>query len=209
MGRYTGPSCRQCRREGMKLMLKGTRCYMAKCPIETGRPAPGMHGQRRSRKQSDYGVQLREKQRLRRQYGLQEAQFHLFFERASQRSGVTGEQLLQALEARLDNVVYRLGFAASRKAARQFVLHNHIRVNGGKANVPSMQVAPGAVIEVSEKKKSRELAARNLETNATREVPSWMTLDVKNYRGEYIRVPTRDEIAPIVNEQLIVELYSK
>jgi small subunit ribosomal protein S4 len=209
MGRYTGPSCRQCRREGMKLMLKGMRCYMAKCPIETGRPAPGIHGQRRSRKQSDYGVQLREKQRLRRQYGLQEAQFHLFFERASQRSGVTGEQLLQSLEARLDNVVYRLGFAGSRKAARQFVLHNHIRVNGGKANVPSMQIDPGAVIEVSEKKKSRELAARNLETNAARDVPSWMTLDVKNYRGEYIRVPTREEIAPIVNEQLIVELYSK
>ena len=119
MGRYTGPSCRQCRREGMKLMLKGMRCYMAKCPIETGRPAPGMHGQRRSRKQSDYGVQLREKQRLRRQYGLQEAQFHLFFERASQRSGVTGEQLLQSLEARLDNVVYRLGFASMLCLLRQ------------------------------------------------------------------------------------------
>ena len=118
MGRYTGPVCRLCRREGMKLFLKGTRCYMAKCPIDTGRPAPGMHGQRRSRKMSDYGVQLREKQRLRRQYGMQEKQFRLFFERATRRHGVTGEVLLQILEQRLDSVVYRLGFASSRRAAR-------------------------------------------------------------------------------------------
>ena len=209
MGRYIGASCKKCRREGMKLFLKGTRCTMAKCPIETGRPVPGMHGQRRGRKMSDYGTQLREKQRLRRMYGLQEAQFHLTFERAAQKRGVTGEQLLQLLEARLDNVVYRLGFARSRKGARQFVLHGHVRLNGKTANVPSMTVDAGSTIEVSPAKKSRELAARGLEVSEGRGVPVWMALDAKNFKGEFVRVPTRDEIAPIVNEQLIVELYSK
>ena len=144
MGRYTGPACRLCRREGMKLFLKGDRCYMAKCPIETGRPAPGMHGQRRS-KTSDYGVQLREKQKLRRMYGMQEGQFRLFFERALKSRGVTGEKLLQSLELRLDNVVYRLGFAPSRRAARQFVLHGHVAVNSRKATIPSMILKAGDV----------------------------------------------------------------
>jgi small subunit ribosomal protein S4 len=209
MGRYTGPSCKLCRREGMKLMLKGARCSMAKCAVEAGRPVPGMHGHRRSRKMSDYGTQLREKQRLRRQYGLQEKQFHIFFERAVKKSGLTGVVLLQMLESRLDNLVFRLGFTTSRKSARQFVLHNHVRVNGRKANVPSMIVDPGATIEVAEDKKSREVAARNMEGSASREIPVWMTLDAKNYRGDFVRTPTREEIAPIVNEQLIVELYSK
>lgn len=209
MGRYVGPSCKKCRREGMKLFLKGARCYMAKCPIETGRAAPGMHGQRRRRKTSDYGMQLREKQRLRVQYGLQEAQFRLFFDRVSRRSGVTGEQLLQMLEARLDNVVYRLGFAVSRKGSRQLVRHGHITVNGKTASIPSMIVGPGDVVEVSTHKKSRELAARGLEASLGRGTPVWLTLDTKNFRGEYARVPARDEIAPIVNEQLVVELYSK
>ena len=209
MGRYTGPACKRCRREGLRLFLKGTRCYMSKCAVEAGRPAPGMHGQRRSRKPSDYGVQLREKQRLRRQYGLQEAQFRLFFDRVSRQRGVTGELLLQMLESRLDNIVYRLGLAPSRRAARQMVSHNHVLVNGRKANVPSMVLAAGAVITVRNRERSREEARRNLELAQSREVPSWMTIDASAFSGEYTRIPTRDEIAPIVDEQLIVELYSK
>ncbi len=209
MGRYTGPVCKQCRREGMKLFLKGPRCSMSKCPIETGRPAPGMHGQRRGRKISDYGTQLRMKQRLRRQYGLQEGQFRLFFERASRRKGVTGEALLQMLEARLDNIVYRLGFAASRRAARQLVMHGHVLVNGIRADIPSMQIKPGSRITVRDREASREIARRGMELSQGRELPVWMTLDAAGFSGEYVRVPTRDEIAPIVDEQLIVELYSK
>lgn len=209
MGRYTGPACRLCRREGQKLFLKGTRCFMAKCPIETGRPAPGMHGMRRSRKPSDYGTQLREKQRLRRQYGMQEGQFRLFFDRAARKRGVTGEVLLQMLEMRLDNLVYRLGFAPSRRAARQFVRHNHVTVDGRKANVPSMVLKAGSVVKVKDRQRSRDAAMTNLETAQTRETPSWLALDAKNLAGEVMRVPTREEIAPIVNEQLVVELYSK
>lgn len=209
MGRYTGPVCRQCRREGMKLFLKGTRCQMAKCAIETGRPPPGIHGQRRGRKQSDYGMQLREKQRLKRQYGLQEQQFRLIFERAAQRRGVTGEFLLQMLETRLDNVVYRLGFAASRRAARQFVLHNHVLVNGRRASIPSMTLKAGSVVQVRDRKKSREAAARGLELTEGRQLVVWIARDVKAFTGEILRIPTREEIAPTVNEQLVVELYSK
>jgi small subunit ribosomal protein S4 len=209
MGRYTGPSCRKCRREGMKLFLKGTRCYMAKCPIETGRPAPGMHGQRRGRKQSEYGAQLREKQRMRFQYGMQEGQFRLSFERALQKKGVTGEQLLQTLESRLDNLVYRLGFASSRRAARQFVTHSHVLLNGRRASVPSMHVKAGTTISVRSNKKSRELAARSLQLSEGRGVPKWLTLDAKNFQGTLDHIPSRDEIAPNVNEQLVVELYSK
>ena len=209
MGRYTGPVCRRCRREGIKLFLKGTRCYMAKCPIETGRPAPGMHGQRRGRKLSDYGVQLREKQRLRRQYGLQEKQFRLFFKRAVRRRGITGETLLQLLEARLDNVVYRLGFAPSRRAARQIVSHNHVRVNGHKAGIPSIILKAGSVVQIKDHPKSKELAKKNLELAESQEIPSWLALDTKALSGEFVRVPTRDEIAPVVDEQLVVELYSK
>jgi len=209
MGRYVGPACRMCRREGMKLFLKGARCLMAKCPIETGRPAPGMHGQRRSRKMSDYGVQLREKQRLRRQFGLQEGQFRVLFERVLRRRGVTGEQLLQMLESRLDNLVFRLGFAFSRKSARQFVTHNHVTVDGHKANIPSMIVKPGSVVQVRDRTKSRELAAKSLEAASGRDVASWLALDAKKFSGELVRIPTREEIAPVVNEQLVVELYSK
>jgi small subunit ribosomal protein S4 len=193
----------------MKLFLKGMRCSMAKCPIETGRPAPGMHGQRRGRKVSDYGMQLREKQRLRRFYGLQEGQFRLFFSRVARRKGVTGEQLLQMLESRLDNLVYRLGFAASRSEARQFVTHNHVTVNGRKANIPSMIVRAGGVITVRNRPRSREAAGRCLEATESRELSAWLTRDPKNFSGQLVRIPTRDEIAPIVNEQLVVELYSK
>ncbi len=208
MGRYTGPSCKLCRREGMKLFLKGDRCYMAKCAIEQGRPAPGMHGQRRS-KTSDYGVQLREKQRLRRMYGLQEAQFRLFFERASQKKGRTGETLLQMLEMRLDNVVYRLGFAASRKAARQFVNHGHVEVNGRKSSIPSRVLKAGDVVQVVNRPASRELVKPIIDTAESRGLAPWIRLDKNEAKGEIVHVPSREEIQPIVNEQLIVELYSK
>lgn len=209
MGRYVGPACRRCRREGMKLFLKGARCTMSKCPVETGRPPPGMHGQRRGRKMSDYAVQLREKQRLRRQYGLQEGQFRLMFQRAVRRRGITGETLLQMLETRLDNLVYRLGFASSRREARQFVTHQHVTINGRRADIPSMPVGAGSVIKVKSRQSSREKAQRCLEANAARELPSWLTRDEKELSGTLVRIPTRDEIAPIVDEQLIVELYSR
>ncbi|MBN1558174.1 MAG: 30S ribosomal protein S4 [Lentisphaerae bacterium] len=209
MGNQRGAKCKLCRREGEKLFLKGMRCLMAKCPVETGRPPPGVHGQRRSRKMSDYGVQLREKQKLRRQYGLQEGQFRLFFERVAKRRGVTGEQLLQMLESRLDNVVYRLGFAGSRKEARQMVVHNHVQVNARKATVPSMILEPGAVVQVKDRSSSRALAGRNLEAAQGRELAPWLSRDDAAFTGEFLRVPSREEIAPVVNEQLIVELYSK
>ena len=208
MGRHTGPVCKLCRREGMKLFLKGDRCYMAKCAIEVGRPAPGQHGMRRN-KLSDYGVQLREKQRLRRMYGLQEGQFRLFFERALRKRGITGVRLLQTLELRLDNVAYRLGFAPSRPSARQFVLHGHVTVNGRKTSIPSFQVKPGDVIQVRDNKQSREYAARFMEAAESRGRPAWVSVSRENFKGEILHVPSREEIAPIVNEQLIVELYSK
>ena len=210
MGRYTGPACRRCRVEGMKLFLKGDRCYMAKCPIETGRPTPGMHGPTRRRgKMSDYGTQLREKQRLRRYYGMREAQFRLFFDRAARQKGVTGEVLLQMLEMRLDNLVYRLGFAPSRRAARQYVLHNHVTVDGRKANRPSMVLREGSVIQVKSAEKSKAAAQRSLEAAESRELASWLSRDADALSGTVVHMPGRDEISPIVNEQLIVELYSK
>jgi small subunit ribosomal protein S4 len=209
MARYSGPACRICRREGMKLFLKGARCAMAKCPIEIGRPPPGMHGQRRGKKLSEYGMQLREKQRLRRQYGMQEEQFRVFFGRAVRRRGVTGEHLLQMLESRLDNIVFRMGFAFSRRAARQLVIHEHVLVNGRRASTPSMQLKPGAVVQVKERAKSHDLATRSMEAVQGRQVVPWLSVDAKKLSGEYLRVPTREEIAPVVNEQLVVELYSK
>lgn len=207
MGRYNGPVCRFCRREGMKLFLKGDRCNMAKCPIDTGRPAPGMHGARRT-KLSDYARQLREKQRLMRHFGLRDGQFRVFFQRALKRHEVTGDSLLQMLEMRLDNMVYCLGFASSRQAARQFVLHRHVMVNGRKASIPSMILKAGDRVEVKDRKKSREAAKRCLEAAEGKTLSPWLELDRKNFRGEIIRVPTRDEMAPLVNEQLIVELCS-
>lgn len=208
MGRYTGPACRLCRREGMKLFLKGARCRMAKCAIELGRVAPGMHG-KRPRKMSDYGVQLREKQRMRHYYGLQEGQFRLFFERALRRRGITGEALLQFLETRLDNVVFRMGFAASHRAARQLVLHGHVTINGRKASVPSMKVPVNGVVAIKALKKSQDLVRLVLDAGHVSEVASWIALDRDNMKGELLRIPTREEIAPFVNEQLVVELYSR
>ncbi len=209
MGRYVGPVCRQCRREGQKLFLKGARCYMAKCAIEQGTPAPGQHGARRGRKMSEYGEQLRQKQRLRRQFGMQEVNFKRFFKEALRRKGVTGEILLQLLETRVDNLVYRLGFASSRRAARQFVLHGHVAVNGQKVSVPSMILNVGDVIEVRDRTRSRDLATRCLEAATTQQTPEWLALDRKAFRAELLSLPTREQIAPIVDEQAIVELYSR
>lgn len=208
MGRYTGPSCKLCRREGMKLFLKGDRCHMAKCAVEVGRPTPGMHGQRRG-KLSDYGMQLREKQRLRRQYGMQEGQFRRLFERAARGRGVTGDILLQLLEMRLDNMVYRMGFAPSRKAARLYVTHGHVAVNGRKSSIPAMTLKEGDVVSVSSRKASHDAAALHIETAESRGFVPWLRVDKKNLKGEILHTPSRDEINPTVNEQLVVELYSK
>ncbi len=209
MGRYTGPACRICRREGQKLFLKGARCYMAKCAIEQGKSAPGQHGARRGRKMSEYGEQLRQKQCLRRQFGMQELQFHRFFEHALRRKGVTGEILLQLLETRMDNLVYRLGFASSRRAARQFVLHGHMMVNGKTVSIPSMILKVGDVIEVRDRPRSRDYATRSLEAATTQQTPAWLSLDKKAFRAEILSLPTREQIAPVVDEQAVVELYSR
>jgi small subunit ribosomal protein S4 len=182
---------------------------MAKCAIERGKAAPGVHGARRQRKMSEYGLQLREKQKLRRQYGLQEGQFRLSFDRAMKGKGVTGERLLQILETRLDNLVYRLGFAPSRRSARLFVTHGHIRVNGRKATIPSMNVPEGATIAVAPPPKSRASASRSLEMTAGVPVPAWLTIDKESFAGKLERIPTKTEIGSPIDEQLIVELYSK
>lgn len=208
MGRYIGPACKRCRRQGIKLFLKGDRCYMAKCPIEQGASIPGPHGGRRPRLK-DYGIQLQEKQRLRNMYGMQEGQFRLFFQRALRARGVTGELLLQALEMRLDNVVYRMGLAPSRRSARQFVLHGHVRVNGIKVNVPSYKVKPGETVQARDVKRSRDFSKAHLDAAESRGWPVWMTVDKAEFKAVIDHVPTREEIAPVVNEQLIVELYSK
>ena len=208
MGRYIGPACKRCRRQGIKLFLKGDRCYMAKCPIEQGHSIPGMHGGRRPRLK-DYGIQLQEKQRLRNMYGMQEGQFRLFFQRALRARGVTGEMLLQALELRLDNIVYRMGLAPSRRAARQFVRHGHVRVNGAKVNIPSYRVKPGDVIQARDLKRSRDYSKAHLDAAESRGWPAWLKVDKAEHKAEVLHIPTREEIAPIVNEQLIVELYSK
>lgn len=209
MGRYTGPVCRQCRREGQKLFLKGARCYMAKCPIEQGTGAPGMHVARRMRKMSEYGEQLRQKQSLRREFGLREVQFHRFFAEALRHKGVTGQILLEQLEMRLDNVIYRLGLAPSRRAARQFVLHGHVSVNGKKTTIPSIVCNVGDKIEVRDRAASKDAATRALEAATQKQMPQWMTLDKAGLKAEIISVPTREQIAPIVDEQAIVELYSR
>ena len=209
MGRYTGPVCRQCRREGQKLFLKGARCYMSKCPIEKGDGQPGMHVGRRAKKMSEYGTQLRQKQSLRRQYGMGELQFHRFFEEALRKEGVTGENLLRELEMRLDNVVYRLALAPSRRAARQFVLHGHVLVNGRKAAVPSMVLKVGSVVTVKDAAKSKDAANRSVEAATGAQLPQWISFDKATLRAEVIAVPTREQIAPIVDEQAIVELYSR
>lgn len=208
MARYTGPSCRLCRRENTELFLKGDRCYTDKCAIKRRNYAPGQHGQGRT-KTSDYGVQLREKQKVKRLYGLLEKQFRSYFERADRMKGVTGENLLMLLERRLDNVVYRLGFASSRAEARQLVRHGHFVLNGRKATIPSMQVKTGDLIELKEK--SRTVASINeaLDAVVRRGVPQWLELERETFKGTAKNLPVREDIVTPIQEQLIVELYSK
>ncbi|KAA0258447.1 30S ribosomal protein S4 [Deferribacter autotrophicus] len=208
MARYTGPVCKLCRREGMKLYLKGERCFKDKCAFEKKGYPPGQHGQVR-KKISDYGLQLREKQKVKRIYGVLEKQFRRYFEKASRMQGITGENLLQLLERRLDNIVYRAGFARSRKEARQLVRHNHFLVNGKKVNIPSYLCKPGDVIEVKEK--SRDIAAikESVETAEGRGLPEWISLDKANFKATINRLPVRSDISYEVQEHLIVELYSK
>lgn len=208
MGRYRGPLCKLCRREGVKLYLKGTKCDTAKCILERRNFPPGQHGKTK-KKLSEYALQLREKQKLRRMYGVMEAQFKNYFHKASRSKGVTGEILLQLLERRLDNVVFRLGFAPGRRAARQFVRHNHILVNGKKVDIPSYLVRPGEVISVRDKEQSKKYAKESLELTSARTVPEWLQLDKENLSGKIIRLPERKDIAVPVDESMIVELYSK
>jgi small subunit ribosomal protein S4 len=211
MGRYVGPSCKQCRREGTKLFLKGTKCFTEKCPVERRPYAPGQHGQStaRRRKSSEYSKQLREKQKIKRIYGVSEAQFHNTFERVTTLPGITGHNLLAALESRLDNMVYRLGFAASRKAARQLIRHRHVEVNQRAVDIPSYQVQPGEEIRV--RQKSREIVAVQASMDqASRGAPlSWLAVDRESFSGRMLERPTRPNIPIAAQEQLVVELYSK
>jgi small subunit ribosomal protein S4 len=208
VARYTGAVCRLCRREGMKLFLKGERCFKEKCAVERRAYAPGQHGKRRNKMQP-YGQQLREKQRVRRVYGVLEAQFRRYFAEASRQKGVTGENLLRLLEQRLDNVVYSLGFASSRAQARQLVLHGHVLVNGRKVSVPSFQVRVGQDVALHEGLRANTLVNEALDTAQGRGVPPWLELDAENYRGKVISQPTREDIRLPIQEQLIVELYSR
>ena len=206
MARYTEANCRLCRREGQKLFLKGERCYGEKCALEKRNYAPGQHGQAR-KKSSDYGLQLREKQKTKRFYGVQEKQFRNLYEKAAKRHGKTGDNLLILLETRLDNCVYRLGFASSRKEARQLVVHGHFTVNGKKATAPAMELKAGDVIKVKEKSTNSPKFKEIREMAIT--VPAWMAVDVDKLEGKVVAMPTRAEIDTPVAEHLIVELYSK
>jgi len=209
VARYTGPVCRLCRRERMKLFLKGDRCFKEKCAIERRGYPPGQHGQRWGRKSVGYGIQLREKQKVKRIYGLLERQFRLYFEEADRKKGITGETLLQMLERRLDNVVYSLGFASSRAQARQLVRHGHILVDGRKTSIPSYQVRAGQKIVVREGSRQNGQIRGALESALGRGVPEWLTLDADNFTGTVQALPTREDIKLPVQEQLIVELYSR
>ncbi|UCH35425.1 MAG: 30S ribosomal protein S4 [Armatimonadota bacterium] len=208
MARYRDARCRQCRREGVRLYLKGDRCYTPKCAVERRTYPPGQHGQGR-RKMSDYGLQLREKQKLRKIYGVLERQFRRYFQEAERRPGVTGENLLQLLERRLDNAVYRLGFAGSRSQARQLVAHEHFAVNGRTVNVPSYVVRPSDVIEVREGSKQAEPIRVSLSAVGTRRLPEWLELDAENMRGTIVSFPRREDIDVEAQEQLVVEYYSR
>ena len=208
MARYTKTNCRLCRRENLKLFLKGERCYTEKCAFDRRNYAPGQHGQAR-KKFSDYGTQLREKQKVKRIYGILENQFRNIFKEADRQKGITGETLLALLERRLDNVVYRLGFANSRDEARQIVRHNHFLINQSKVNIPSYLVKPGDVIEMREKSKKMVRVLEALEGVARRGVPQWLELDKDQMKGSMKGLPSREEITLPIQEKLIVELYSK
>ena len=209
MARYIGPVCRLCRREGMKLFLKGERCYTEKCAIEKRNFAPGQHGKTRKSKLAGYGVQLREKQKVKRIYGVLEDQFRRYFEQAERTRGITGETLLQLLERRLDNAVYRMGLATSRPQARQLVRHGHLTVNGRKVDIPSFSVKPGDVVSVRQSSRKNASIVHALEEVKGRGVPEWLQFDAEGMSAKIGSIPTREQINLPVQEQLIVELYSK
>ena len=208
MSRYIGSVCRMCRRAGEKLFFKGDRCFTEKCGVERRKYPPGQHGQRRG-KLSDYGVQLMEKQKVRKPYGLVETQFRRYFHEAERRKGITGEVLLQLLECRLDNVVYRMGFSANRRQARQLITHGHLRVNGKPVSIPSYIIRAGDVVEVRESSRDMQSIQENLAKAEHRGLASWLEMDAANFKGKIVHVPSREEIQLPVQEQLIVELYSK
>lgn len=208
MARYTDAVCRLCRREGKKLFLKGERCYTDKCAVVRRAYAPGQHGQGR-KKASEYGIQLRAKQQAKRYYGVLESQFRHYFELADRKQGVTGENLLRLLESRLDNVVYRLGFASSRPEARQLVTHRHFTVNGKRVNIPSFRVKPGDVIAVYDKSRNSDKFKMIMEANGSRPAPKWLEVDRNNFKATVLSLPNREDIDLDVEETLIIELYSK
>ena len=208
MARYTGSVCRLCRREGCKLFLKGEKCYGAKCPLDLRHTVPGEHGQARQRKMSEYGMQLREKQKAKRTYGVLEGQFHHYFEEADRQKGITGENLLVLLERRLDNVVYRLGFGVSRPQARQIVRHGHIRVNGKKVDIPSFLVSTGDVITIREKSAESD-HFKALREGTGKGVPQWLTIDAADLKATVNAMPKREDVDLTIQENLIVELYSR
>jgi small subunit ribosomal protein S4 len=209
LARNLDPKCRQCRREGEKLFLKGEKCFTDKCAIEKRNFPPGQHGQRRNQRLSDSGVQLREKQKLRRIYGILEGQFRSYYAEADRQKGITGENLLQLLECRLDNVTYRMGLGASRTEARQIVRHNGILVNGKRVNIPSYQVKPGDTVQVAEAAKNQLRIKGALAAAEQRGFPEWLDVDVKALKGVFKAKPQRDELPATINESLVVELYSK
>lgn len=209
MARYIDASCKLCRREKQKLFLKGTKCYTEKCPVERRNYAPGQHGQSRRSRISEYGIQLREKQKVRRQYGLLEVQFRNYFERASKATGKTGDMLVKTLERRFDNVLYRMGLAPSRKAARQLVLHRHFTVNNKVVDIPSYLLNPGDVVQVRDKSKKLEVIHASMKRMKDNAMLPWLSLDKASMTGTFLNVPERADIPLNANEQLIVELYSK
>lgn len=209
MARNLDAKCRKCRREGEKLFLKAEKCFTDKCAVERRAYPPGQHGQKKNTRLSEYGGQLREKQKLRRIYGVLERQFRLTYKRAEQTRGITGENLLQNLESRLDNVAYRMGFGGSRAEARQTVRHNGVLVNGKRVNIPSFQVRPGDVVEVAEKSKSQLRLKSAVQAAEQRGYPEWLEVDTKAFKGTFKAVPQRSELPATINEHLVVELYSK
>jgi small subunit ribosomal protein S4 len=209
LARYRGSECRLCRRENLKLFLKGDRCYGDKCAFERRPYAPGQHGQRRAGKYSDYRIQLREKQKVKRIYGVLENQFSLYYKKSDKQKGITGTNLLIFLESRLDNVVYRMGFASSRTQARQLVRHSHFLVNDRKVNIPSFQVKAGDVVQVAEKSRKTQPILEAMETVVRRGIPNWIEIDKDNFKGLFKAIPNREDLTMPIQEQLIVELYSK
>lgn len=209
MARYTDSVCRQCRREGIKLFLKGDRCYSAKCAVTKRHTPPGQHGQARAKKMSEYGIQLREKQKCRRAYGVLESQFRKYYTMATNMRGVTGENMLALLERRLDNVIYRLGLANSRPQARQLVNHGHFRIDGKKVDIPSFLVKPGQIVTVRERSRDLEFLKELREQGANKPIPKWLDLDAANLTGKIVSMPQRDDIDLTIEEHLIIEFYSR